>query len=86
MANQPPINEESENTVVEYLYNIVDSDSNIIESNVSSEYITQLLENMNVEEGNLEATYFWWPEDTLILEALLLDSSTTVKFIKAVTE
>ena len=67
-------------------YNILDSDANIIESNVSSEYITQLLENMNVEEGNLEATYFYWPEDALILEALLLESNGSIKFIKAVTE
>jgi hypothetical protein len=82
----PTPNIEESNTVVEYLYNIVDSDGNIIESNVSNEYVEQLLESMNVEDGNLETTYFYWPVDNLILEALISESNTPIRFIKHITE
>jgi hypothetical protein len=85
MENQSP-NIEDSNTVVEHLYNIVDSDANIIESNVSNEYITQLLTDMNVEDGNLETRYFYWPNDNLILEALISESNTPLRFFKHITE
>ena len=85
MEDQAP-NIEDSNTVVEPLYNIVDSDGNTIESNVSNEYVEQLLESMNVEDGNIETTYFYWPIDNLILEKLISENSTSLRFIKQITE
>jgi hypothetical protein len=61
-------------------FNIIDIDNNIIESNITEEQVTQLM-NGEVAEGALN--YFMWPNDDVILsEMKSSEYSESIRLIK----
>jgi hypothetical protein len=63
------------------MYNILDVNETVIESNLSEEAVTLLLEDTTTTGG---FSYFYYPIESVIMEKLKEEKGESIRFIKPV--